>query len=110
MVSVIYKIVRTDEWRLAQQQGVYHGSADDRRDGFIHFSNASQVAGTLAKHFSGEEGLYLLAIEEHRLGDALRWESSRNGQLFPHLYRALDITDIEWAKPISNDVIAGLTP
>jgi uncharacterized protein (DUF952 family) len=78
-------------WREAERQGVYRGSADDARDGFIHFSTASQVTGTAKKHFFGQTGLLLIAVDADRLGDALRWERSRNDELFPHLYGDLDL-------------------
>ncbi len=90
-MSTIYKICPASAWREAERQGVFRGSADDRRDGFIHFSAASQVAGTVAKHFAGQTGLFLIAIDAEALGDALKWEPSRDGELFPHLYGELDI-------------------
>ena len=87
----IYKICPASAWREAERQGVYRGSADDIRDGFIHFSAASQVEGTAKKHFAGQTGLFLIAVDADRLGDALRWERSRNDELFPHLYGELDL-------------------
>lgn len=90
-MSIIYKICPASAWREAERQGVYRGSADDKRDGFIHFSTASQVAGTAAKHFAGQTGLFLVAVDADALGDALKWEPSRGGELFPHLYGELDI-------------------
>lgn len=90
-MSTIYKICPASAWREAERQGVYRGSADDRRDGFIHFSTAPQVAGTAAKHFAGQTGLFLIAIDADALGAALRWEPSRGGDLFPHLYGDLDL-------------------
>jgi uncharacterized protein (DUF952 family) len=90
-VTTIYKICPASAWREAERQGVFRGSADDRRDGFIHFSAASQVAGTAAKHFAGQTGLFLIAIDAAALGEALKWEPSRGGELFPHLYGELDI-------------------
>jgi uncharacterized protein (DUF952 family) len=83
---MIYKILRAAEWSAFERDGIFYGSADDRRDGFIHFSAADQLAGTLAKHFSGEDNLVLLALDERVLGHALKWEASRGGELFPHLY------------------------
>jgi len=70
---------------------VFRGSPDDIRDGFIHFSTASQVAETARKHFSGQTGLFLIAVDPDVLGKALRWERSRNDELFPHLYGELDL-------------------
>ena len=87
----IYKISSASAWREAERQGVYPGSADDIRDGFIHFSTASQVAETARKHFFGQTGLFLIAVDAGMLGDALRWEHSRNDELFPHLYGELDL-------------------
>ena len=90
-VRKIYKICPASAWREAERQGVYRGSADDARDGFIHFSASSQVAETAAKHFAGQTGLVLIAVEADALGTALRWERSRNDELFPHLYGELDL-------------------
>jgi uncharacterized protein (DUF952 family) len=90
-VRTIYKISPASAWREAERARVYRGSADDLRDGFIHFSTASQLAGTARKHFSGQAGLFLIAVDADALGDALRWEPSRNEELFPHLYGELDL-------------------
>ncbi len=87
----IYKICPASAWREAERQGVYRGSADDARDGFIHFSLASQVAETARKHFFGQTGLFLIEVDADVLDGALRWERSRNGELFPHLYGELDL-------------------
>jgi uncharacterized protein (DUF952 family) len=88
---MIYKICPASAWREAEQQGAYRGSADDIRDGFIHFSTASQVAETARKHFFGQAGLFLIAVDADALGETLRWERSRNEELFPHLYGELDL-------------------
>jgi uncharacterized protein (DUF952 family) len=90
-VRMIYKICPASAWREAERQGVHRGSADDLRDGFIHFSLPSQVAETAKKHFFGQSGLFLIAVDADMLGDALRWEPSRNDELFPHLYGELDL-------------------
>jgi uncharacterized protein (DUF952 family) len=90
-VRTIYKISPASAWREAERQGVYRGSEHDKRDGFIHFSTASQVAETARKHFFGQTGLFLIAVDADALGDALRWEPSRNDELFPHLYGELDL-------------------
>jgi uncharacterized protein (DUF952 family) len=90
-VHKIYKICPASAWREAERQGVFKGSAVDLRDGFIHFSTASQVEETARKHFAGESGLFLIAVDVDALGDALRWERSRNDELFPHLYGELDL-------------------
>jgi uncharacterized protein (DUF952 family) len=90
-VRRIYKICPASAWREAERQGVFRGSADDARDGFIHFSAGSQVAETARKHFAGQIGLFLIAVDADALGAALRWERSRNDELFPHLYGELDL-------------------
>jgi len=90
-VVKIYKICPASAWREAERQGVYLGSADDTRDGFIHFSTAAQVDGTARKHYVGQTGLFLVEVDADTLGDALRWERSRDHELFPHLYGELDL-------------------
>jgi uncharacterized protein (DUF952 family) len=87
-MPTIYKIGSASLWRAAEKAGVFHGSEDDRRDGFIHFSTADQVEETAAKHFAGQADLLLIAVDSAKLGDALKWEPSRGGALFPHLYGA----------------------
>ena len=87
----VYKICPASAWREAERQGVYRGSPDDIRDGFIHFSTAAQVAETARKHFFGQTGLFLIEVDAGALGDALRWERSRNDELFPHLFDDLDL-------------------
>ncbi len=86
----IYKVAGAAEWDEAVRLGCYRGSADDRRDGYIHFSTAAQLAGTLARYFAGREDLVLVAFDPLRLGPALKWEPARDGALFPHLYAELD--------------------
>jgi uncharacterized protein (DUF952 family) len=90
-VRRIYKICPASAWREAERQGVYRGSADDIRDGFIHFSTAPQVAETARRHFFGQTGLFLIEVDADALGEALRFERSRNDELFPHLYGELDL-------------------
>jgi uncharacterized protein (DUF952 family) len=90
-VPTIYKIVPPDLWRAAERDGIFHGSPVDLQDGFIHFSTAAQVAETAGKHFSGQTDLLLVAVDAAILGDALKWEPSRGGALFPHLYAGLDV-------------------
>ncbi len=97
---LIYKIFRADEWATLQQAGETEGAPVDRNDGFVHFSTAAQAAETAAKHFAGEDGLTLLACEADAMGDALKWEVSRGGAKFPHLYRMLRMSDVLWAKPL----------
>ena len=89
-MSLVYKIVSIAAWRAAEAAGVFAGAPVDLADGFIHFSTAAQVAETAAKHFAGQMDLLLVAIDGATLGDALKWEPSRGGALFPHLYAPLD--------------------
>jgi len=89
--ELLYKVLRAAEWNQAQAQGVFNGSPDDRRDGFIHLSTRAQLGGTLDRHFAGEAGLIVLEIAAERLGVTLKWELSRGGALFPHVYGALPL-------------------
>ena len=101
----IYKIMPAAEWEAAMTAGLYEGSAHDRRDGFIHFSSAGQVRETAAKHFAGQAGLVLLTVDPALLGSALKWEPSRGGALFPHLYAPLlasAVVDVQ-ALPLGDD-------
>jgi uncharacterized protein (DUF952 family) len=104
---MIFKIVEREAWSAACGDGSYKGSADDARDGFIHFSAAHQVHGTAAKYFRGKTDLLLVAIDERALcdalGDVLKWEPSRGGDLFPHLYGALPTSLALWQKPLPLD-------
>lgn len=96
----IFKIFRASEWALLSAQGETDGAPVDVADGFIHFSTAAQVRATAARHFAGEDGLVLVAVEAGSLGPALRWEPSRGGDLFPHLYRALRLEEVAWHRPL----------
>ncbi|QIE45114.1 DUF952 domain-containing protein [Pseudohalocynthiibacter aestuariivivens] len=97
---IIYKIFRAPEWADLRANGQSDGAPVDLADGFVHFSTPAQAAETAAKHFAGEDGLMLLGVETDRLGDDLRWEPSRGGALFPHLYRELRLSDVSWAQPL----------
>lgn len=97
---LIYKIFRRAEWETLENDGQTLGAAIDVSDGYIHFSTATQAAETAAKHFAGEEGLILAALDADALGHALKWEPSRGGALFPHLYRVLKRDDVLWHKPL----------
>ena len=97
---LILKILRAEEWQTLRRRGATAGAPVDRADGFIHFSTPRQVPETAAKHFSGEDGLMLIAVEAGELGDALKWEPSRGGALFPHLYRDLRLSDIARVEPL----------
>ena len=100
---LIFKIADGESWRAALTEGRYGGSADDIRDGFIHFSTAEQTRATAHKHFTGCTGLIIAAIESAALGPALKWEASRGGGLFPHLYAALPMETVVWWRPLPLD-------
>ena len=105
---LIYKILRADEWAALERDGQTEGAPVDLADGYIHFSTADQLPGTLSKHFAGEENLMLLAVDAQLAESDLRWEPAR-GALFPHLYRALYRADVIWARPMpSADELAAL--
>ena len=87
----IYKVVSRQLWAEAEEASVFRGAPVDRQDGFIHFSAADQVVETVAKHFSGQDDLLLVEVDPERCGQALRWEVSRGGELFPHLYGDLPL-------------------
>jgi len=98
--ETIYHICRREEWAAARAAGTYAGSSQDRADGFIHFSASDQVAASAAKHRAGQAGLLLVAVDPAALGPALRWEASRGGALFPHLYGDLPLTAVRWTEPL----------
>ena len=100
MTQVILKILTAPEWRAAEQAGVFRGVGIDVKDGYIHFSTPAQAAETAAKHFAGLRDLVLVAVDAETLGAALKWEVSRGGALFPHLYGVLSTRDTLWAKPL----------
>ena len=100
MANTIYKICPAALWRVAEQAGVFDGSDVDRRDGFIHFSTAAQAAETAARHFAGARDLLLIAVDASALGARLKWEPSRGGALFPHLYGPLDLAAVRGVDPL----------
>jgi len=99
-VDIIYKIVPASLWRKVQDKGRFDGAPADLADGYIHFSTAEQAEATAAKYFKGKDDLLLIAVDTKRLGDGLRFEPSRGGMLFPHLYSALPLDAVVWAKPL----------
>ncbi|MET1414221.1 DUF952 domain-containing protein [Roseibium sp. HPY-6] len=103
-MTLIFKIVPKSMWQEAVVANVFTGAPVDLADGFIHFSTAEQVRETAAKHFSGQKDLLLAAFEADRFADALKWEPSRGGALFPHLYATLDPATALWVKelPVSS--------
>ncbi len=97
MEALIYTLVHGADWQAAEAAGAYHGSADDRRDGFLHFSTAWQLRATAAKHRAGQAGLVLVEVEAAACGAALRWEAAAGGKrpgLFPHLYGPLPLAAV----------------
>ncbi len=109
---LIFHMCRREEWQAAQRAGRYAGSTQDKADGFIHFSTAETMVESAAKHRAAQAGLVLIAVEPERLGDALKWEPSRDGKLFPHLYGALQIDRVKWVKdlPLGADGIHVFPP
>lgn len=102
-MTTIYKICTASEWRAAEAAGAYRGSAVDLKDGFIHFSTAEQAAETAAKWFAGQRDLVLVAVDAAALSDKLKWEPSRGGALFPHLYGELPLRAVRRVDPLPLD-------
>jgi uncharacterized protein (DUF952 family) len=99
-MTTIYKICPASLWQEAEGGGTFTGSAVDRADGFIHFSTAAQMRETAARHFAGQHDLVLVAVDGDALGSALKWEASRGGDLFPHLYGSLDLKHVLRVDPL----------
>ena len=97
---IIYHLARKSAWDQAEKTGIYTGTPEDLADGFMHFSTAAQVAESAAKHRAGEKDLILVGAEGDDLGEALKWEESRGGQLFPHLYADLSLSAVKLAMPL----------
>jgi uncharacterized protein (DUF952 family) len=100
MTTHIYRLLDASVWNAAQRSGSFAGTEHDVRDGFIHFSTAGQVAETAARHYAGRQDLVLLQVSAEKLGPALRWEPSRGGALFPHLYGDLPVAAVERVDPL----------
>ncbi len=103
-MTTIYKICEKALWRKAETERRFAGAPADIRDGFIHFSTAAQVAGTAAKHFAGVADLILVAVDAEALGASLKWETSRGGELFPHLCAPLPLSAVLWTRPLADEV------
>jgi uncharacterized protein (DUF952 family) len=99
-MTLIFHMCRKAEWDQAVARGLYPGSSQDQADGFIHFSTAAQIVESARRHRAGQTGLVLLAVNPEALGDALKWEPSRSGALFPHLYGPLQASAVLWARPL----------
>lgn len=100
---LIYKIAPADLWAKAERSGRFAGAPVDLADGYIHFSTREQAEETAARHFNGQADLLLIAVDGDRLGADLKWEPSRGGALFPHLYADLPLSAVVWAKPLPLD-------
>ena len=100
-MEIIYHLARDRAWQAAGESGIYQGAPEDRSDGFLHFSTADQIVESAARHKAGQTDLVLLAVDASLLGDALRWEASRGGALFPHLYADLPVGAVLWAEPLA---------
>ncbi|MCW5696179.1 MAG: DUF952 domain-containing protein [Bauldia sp.] len=100
---MVYKVCHAAPWRAAEMAGVYDGSPVDYRDGFIHFSTAEQVRETVARHFRDFNDLVIVAVDSAALGDRLRWEPSRGGALFPHLYGPLPMAAVRKVEPLPRE-------
>lgn len=99
---IAYKILTDDEFGTMRREGSFRGSPVDLADGFVHLSSAAQVTETADRHFRGRTGLVVAVVDLSRLGDAVRWEASRGGQLFPHLYGALPLGAVIAAGPLER--------
>jgi len=99
-MTLVYKILSIEDWRKAEEAGVFAGSTVDRADGYIHFSGIEQVPETAAIWFAGRNDLTLVAVDAATLAPHLRWEPSRGGALFPHLYGALPMSAVVWSRPL----------
>jgi beta-hydroxylase len=99
MSATAFKILTADQWAAFERAGLFHGAPVDVADGYIHLSTAEQLLGTLDKHFAGQAGLMIVEVSLHDLGDALKWEVSRGGALFPHLYATLPMSAVRSVRP-----------
>jgi uncharacterized protein (DUF952 family) len=99
-MTLIYKICPQALWGQAQRAGIFEGAPIDLQDGYIHFSTAAQARETAARHFAGQDDLLIIAVDGEALGEALRYEPSRGGDLFPHLYAPLPLGAVRWVKPL----------
>jgi len=114
-MALVYKICPRHLWESAERSGVFAGAPVDLRDGYIHLSTAAQLGETAVRHFRGESDLLLVALDEARLGDGLRYERSRGGALFPHFYGALPLEAVAWVEPMlpgadGSPIVPGIEP
>jgi uncharacterized protein (DUF952 family) len=99
-MKLIYKILPAAQWSAALGTGRFDGAGIDLVDGYIHFSTAAQVEATARLHFAGQDGLVLVALDAERVSAILKWEPSRGGELFPHVYGSIDPSLAHWVKPL----------
>ena len=109
-VALIYKIIDADLWQTAQSQNDFKGAGIDLKDGYIHLSTADQVQQTARLHFAGQENLMIFALDSETTAHKLKWEASRGGQLFPHIYGVIEIGEVIWAKPLPWNGTAHVFP
>ena len=101
-MTLVYKVVSHAQWAAARQAGVFTGADVDHRDGYIHLSNGAQLEKTVSLYFADRDDLVLVALEAERIGEALKWEPSRGGDLFPHLYATIPLERVTWTKSFSS--------
>lgn len=101
--ALAYKVLTADQKDSLLKERIFHGAPVDLADGYIHLSSADQLAGTLDKHFAGQVDLYVAAVDLQQLGDKVRWEAARGGELFPHLYAALPLSAVTNCAPVQRD-------
>jgi uncharacterized protein (DUF952 family) len=102
MPTIIYKILTTDQWNTLQSTGEFAGAPIDIQDGYVHFSTEAQLQTTADKHFQGQTGLFILAVDAEDVEADLKWEPSRGGDLFPHLYSTMKLDQVLWARPVQS--------
>lgn len=106
--AVAYKILTAEQWNVLSREGMFAGAPVDLADGYVHMSTAGQVRETLDKHFAGQSGLAIATVDLSALGDAVKWEESRGGALFPHLYAALPLAAVTACGPVRYDTDGAL--
>lgn len=102
MPTIIYKILTTDQWNTLQSAGEFAGAPIDIQDGYVHFSTEGQLQTTADKHFQGQTGLFILAVDAEEVEADLKWEPSRGGDLFPHLYSTMKLDQVMWIRPVQS--------
>jgi len=101
--TTAYKVLTADQMAVLEQDGVFTGAPADKADGYIHLSTAAQLTETVDKHFAGQDDLHIAAVDLEAMGEAMKWEESRGGQLFPHLYADLPLSAVVAYGPMRRD-------